>query len=106
MNARSLPTKLPSSLYKFFWDVDAPAVNPREHPTYVIARLLDKGNLEAARWVLASFPRGTIVQTLRTVKDFSPWNGTFWAHYLEIKKEDVACLRPSYRQMRKQLWPY
>ncbi len=101
-----LPTSLPPSLHKFFWDVDATKTNPAEHPQYVINRLLDKGDLEAARWVLKNFPKETIVETLKKRRDFSPWNGTFWGHYLGIPEAEVACLQPSYRKMRKQLWPY
>ena len=106
MDTPVIPDKLPVSLYKFFWDIEAAQLNPANHPTYVINRLLDKGDLEAARWVVKNFPKNEIVRTFKTVRDFSPWNGTFWANYLEIKEEEVACLQPSYRALRKQLWPY
>lgn len=101
-----MDTSLPRQFRRFFWDVDAARLNPAEHPQYVINRLLDKGDLEAARWVLRSFPKSTIIETFKTIRDFSPWNGTFWAHYLGIPKGEVACLHPSYRAMRRQLWPY
>lgn len=106
MESKGLPTSLPASLYKFFWDVDAAKVDPSLHPHYVINRLLDKGNLEASRWVLKNFSREVIVETFRTRRDFSPWNGVFWAKYLGIPREEVRCLEPSYLAMRKQLWPY
>ncbi len=106
METKGLSSSLPSSLHQFFWDVDAKKVNPATHPDYVINRLLDKGNLEAARWVLKNFPRDTIIETLKTRRDFSPWNGVFWANYLGVPREEVRCLNPSYLTMRKQLWPY
>ena len=106
MKGTSLPDKLPPALYKFFWDIDATKLNPSEYVPYVINRLLDKGDLEAARWVLHSFPRTTIIETLKTMRDFSPWNGRFWASYLEIPEEEVACLREPYLTQRKQLWPF
>lgn len=81
-------------------------MNPRTHPYYVINRLLDKGNLAAARWVLKNFPREIIKETFRKMRDFSPWNGTFWARLLEMKREEVKCLQTPYLEMRKQLWPY
>mgnify|MGYP001350139098 CR=1 FL=1 len=40
----------------------------------VINRLLDKGDLEAAHWVLKYFSRQLIAETLPTKRDF-----TFWA---------------------------
>lgn len=106
MEIKALPTSLPSSLYQFFWDVDAATVDPSAHPYYVINRLLDKGNLEASRWVLKNFPREVIVETLKTRRDFSPWNGRFWARYLNVPEEEVACLQPSYLTMRRMHWPF
>ncbi|OGG13414.1 hypothetical protein A3D77_04940 [Candidatus Gottesmanbacteria bacterium RIFCSPHIGHO2_02_FULL_39_11] len=103
---KSLPTKLPREFHRFFWDVEASQVNPSKLPYYVVNRLLDKGNLDAARWVLSSFPKETIVETFRKVKDFSPWNGVFWANYLEIPRKEVRCLDPSYLTMRRKLWQY
>lgn len=102
----SLPTSLDPALYQFFWDVDAVTLNPSEHPSYVINRLLDKGDVAAARWVLKNFPREMVIETLKTRRDFSPWNGVFWSKYLGIPREEVRCLQPSYLKMRKQHWPY
>ena len=101
-----IPTKLPASLYKFFWDVEAKKVNPGKYPYYVINRLLDKGNLKAAQWVRHSFPEELIMETLKTKRDFSPWNAVFWSRFYNIPREEMKCLDPSYLTLRKQLWPY
>lgn len=101
-----LPSKIPSSLYRFFWDVDARKVNPSKTPYYVINRLLDKGDLSAARWVIRHFPRKTIVETFKKMRDFSPWNATFWARMYNIPREEVLCLQKPYLTMRKEHWPY
>ncbi|MBI3577374.1 hypothetical protein HY086_05040 [Candidatus Gottesmanbacteria bacterium] len=106
MKPQKIPTSIPPSLYTFFWDVNPANVNPLEKPYFVINRLLDKGNVEAARWVLNNFSKDVIAETLRKIRDFSPWNGTFWARYLDVPIKEVRCLDPSYRTMRKQLWPY
>lgn len=106
MSETSLPTHIPQELAKYFWDVKPETVNPATHPYFVINRLLDKGGLDAARWVVRTFPKEMIIETLKTVRDFSPWNGRFWTRYYQLKEEDVACLRPSYRSMRSALWPY
>lgn len=106
MKSAAIPTSVPASLHQFFWDVDAKKLNPRTHQRYVINRLLDKGNLEAARWVLKNFPKENIIDTFKTYRDFSPWNGAFWAHYLGIPEKEVACLQRSYLTLRSQLWPY
>ena len=81
-------------------------MNPQKSSDYVINRLLDKGNLEAARWVLHTMPRGVVGGVLKNRRDFSPRNGTFWAQYLGISEKEVACLNPFYLKQRRQLWPY
>src|SRR3989338_6985179 len=103
---KKIPTKLPKRFYRYFWDVEAKEVNPAKHPKYVINRLLDKGDLSAARWVLAAFPKEKIVETLKTMLDFSPWNGVFWTRFLGIPPEETRCLNPHYLRLRKKLWPY
>ncbi len=102
----NIPASLPPEFHRFFWDIDASKLNPREKPHYVINRLLDKGNLAAVRWVLYTYPKDDIINTFKTMRDFSPWNGDFWAHYLNIPKEEVKCLDPSYLKLRRIHWPH
>ena len=106
MTVQDLPTSLPDSLYQFFWDVDPAKVDPSKNPTYVINRLLDKGDLEAARWVLRHFSRELIAETLRTKRDFTFWTALFWARYIGIPREEVKCLQEPYYSLRKTFWPY
>lgn len=103
---KKIPGKLPKRFYRYFWDVEAKRVNPAKHPKYVINRLLDKGDLAAARWVLAAFPKETIVETLKTRRDFSFDTATFWSRYLHIPKEEVKCMQEPWRSLRKMHWPY
>ena len=102
----SLPTSLPPEFYGFFWDIDAKKLDPSKHSKYVINRLLDKGNLEAARWVLKHFPDDSIIETVKTTRDCSPKTVNFWAHYLHIPLEEIKCMQKPYQSMRKQHWPY
>ena len=100
-----LPRVIPKYLHRYFCELDPAQINPAERPDFVINRLLDQGNLAAARWVLQNFPSELIVQTLCTVGDFSPWSGRFWARYFEIPEDQVACLKPSRLRMRKMRDP-
>ncbi len=106
MTSQQIPQKIPQSLHQFFWDIDVKKLNPAKHPYYVINRLLDKGNPEAVRWILAHFPRELIVETFKKIRDFSPWNGRFWANYLDLPTEEVACLQTSYLKQRRELWQF
>lgn len=101
-----LPQKLPASFYQFFWDVDPKKVNPRTHPYYVINRLLDKGDLSAARWVRRNFPEELIKETIKTKRDFAFSTIIFWARLLNIPLGEIKCMQEPYRSMRKMHWLY
>ena len=98
--------KIPGYLYRYFWDVDVKNLDLRDKSYFIISRLLDKGDLTSANWVLHNYSEEKIVKTLKLRRDFSPKSGTFWANYLNIPVTEVACLNQSYRQKRKQLWVF
>jgi hypothetical protein len=98
--------KIPDYLHRYFWDVDVNKIDFENDYQYVINRLLDKGDLASASWVLHNYPKEKIIKTLNLRRDFSPRSGTFWANYLNISVTEVACLNQSYRQKRKQLWAF
>lgn len=100
------PTKIPESLYKFFWDVNAQKVNPREKPYFVIQRLLDKGDIEGVKWVRKNFTSETIGETFYRMRDFRAKIGYFWTLFLDLEQSKVICIQPHYLKMRRQLWPY
>ena len=101
-----MPAKLPASLHFFFWDCDAKKLNPGKKPYFVINRLLDKGNLEAVRWVRRNFPEELIVETIKKMRDFSPLTAVFWSRIYNIPREQIKCLATPYLEMRRKLWPY
>lgn len=98
--------KIPKSLHRFFWDVDVKKLDPRNKPYFVINRLLDKGNVEAVKWVRENYTNNQIKKTFMCFRDFSPKVATFWSLFLKIPKEEVICLQPSYLKMRRGHWPY
>ena len=95
-----------AKLAKYFWDVDVNKIDFENDYQYVINRLLDKGDLVAAIWTLNNYSKEKIIETLKSRHDFSPKSGTFWANYLNVPQSEVACLKPSYRQMRRRLWVF
>jgi len=97
---------IPKRFEKYFWDVDAKAINPLENPLFVIQRLLDKGDRESVSWVISNFDRKTIGNAFTTLRDFSPKIGKFWQLYLKLPEEKVLCLQKPYQTVRKSHWPY
>ena len=105
MKAKKLPNKLPPEFYFFFWDIDPNKLDPSKKPYYVINRLLDKGNLEAVRWVRRNFPEDLIVETIKKMRDMSFKTAMFWGRFLNISMEDIKCMQEPYRSMRRMHWP-
>ena len=106
MSNHAIPDHLPPMLHKFFWDVDASKVNPAKSDQYIINRLLDKGDLEAVRWILHTYPRRSIIETLKHRLDFSPKTAVFWSRYLGIPREEIKCMQEPYYSLRRKHWQY
>ena len=98
--------KIPKSLHQYFWDVNIKKLDPQKKPYFVINRLLDKGNLEAIRWVRNNYDQEEIKETFYRIRDFNTKVGRFWSLFLKIPQEKVACLQPSYLKLRRQHWLY
>lgn len=95
-----LPTALPPEFYSFFWDTDAKKVNPATHPYYVINRRLDKGDFATVRWVIKTFSKDFIVDSLTQDSNISPMTATFFANYFGISRNRFISLRKKSRSRR------
>jgi len=98
--------KIPKSLHKFFWDVDVEKLDPKEKKYFVISRLLDKGDVEAVKWVRKNYSKQEIVETLKKYRDFSLQSGSFWGLLYQVPLLQIKCFQEPYRSTRKTLWPY
>ena len=98
--------KLPKSLYKFFWDVDVTKLDLDDKRYFVIQRLLDKGNLEAVRWVRKNYSNQDITAAFYQLRDFRTKIGRFWTLFLNLDQSKVICIQPHYLKMRKSHWPF
>lgn len=104
MANESISTQLPQEFHHYFWDINAAKLNPAEHPKYVINRLMNIGNVAAIRWMRRSFPQDLIIETVKTMRDFSSKTAMFWAHFYSIQKEEIQCMQEPYRSMRRTFW--
>ncbi len=98
--------KLPGFLKKYFWEVDFEAIDPQKSAQYVVARLIDKGNDKAIRWLTKNYSKDLIKKVVTTRRGFSPKTANFWALVLDVDKRKVVCLQTPYLKMRQSLWPY
>ena len=98
--------KIPPSLHHYFWDVNVKKLDPEKKAYFVISRLLDKGNIEAVRWVRAHYSDDKIKETLENYRDFSLRGASFWALVYKFSLKKVKCFQEPYLTMRKTHWPY
>ena len=98
--------KLPAFLKQYFWEVDFANIDPQKSAQYVIARLIDRGNDKAIRWLFENYSKDLIKEVVTTRRGFSAKTANFWALVLRLDKRKVVCLQKPYQKMRQQLWPY
>lgn len=75
-------TKLPKSLYRYFWDIEPEKLNPQRYAHYVIWRILEYGNIKALSWLFKQYRKPTIRAALKG-RDLSARTRTFWSCYLK-----------------------
>ena len=98
--------KIPKSLHRYFWDVDVAKLDPKKKPYFVINRLLDKGDIEAVKWIKRTYSKKIISDTFKTMRGFRPKIASFWSIFLKIPQEKIICLQTPYLKMRSTHWPY
>jgi hypothetical protein len=86
---------LPANLHRFFWDVCPADVDIQPHAAYIIERLMEAGDVEAVKWMLATYPREKMILTLKTTRSLTPKSAHFWAFYFNLNPTEVSCIRKS-----------
>jgi len=66
---------------------------------FVVNRLLEKGNIEAVRFVLKTFPKDEIIETFKKLIDFNKKTAYFWSLFLEVPQNQIKSLDLSYLKM-------
>ena len=95
---------LPKQFEKYFWDTDFKKVDKEKHKAYIIAKVLEHGNLEAVRWLFRNYQKRSLITILTKSRQFTPKVANFWATYFDIPKTKVLCLNKSFREMQKSHW--
>lgn len=98
--------KLPTSLKKYFWDVEFEKIDFESRRIFILKRILEYGDEDAVRWMWKNFKKRDIKNALSNFRGYTLKTANFWAFILNIKKENVKCLNKSFRETQKQFWPY
>ena len=98
--------RLPAFARRYFWDVDARKLDADKYAAYVIERLLELGDPQAARWMLQEYSRRKIIGVLKKTRSLSKMSANFWALYFGVPRSEIQCLSKRYLKQRSAVWPY
>lgn len=88
--------KLPESIKPYFWDVEFKKLDSRRDVHLIVKRVLDRGNFRDIRWLLRTYGKDAICDTLCATRDLARPTANFWADILDIDKKDLPCLQKPY----------
>lgn len=92
--------RLPGFLKEYFWDVDFKSLTLEKNRTFILKRVLDRGNTKAVRWLIKNYPLREIGNLIQTTRDLSQKSANFWADYLNIDHKRVPCLQKPYSRIQ------
>lgn len=98
--------KLPPFLKRYFWEIDFEKLDPEKRQHYIAERILEHGDLKAARWLLGNFDPKLLEEVIAGSRSLPPKTGNFFANLLGIPKQKVRCLNKLSPEKRGTAWPY
>ena len=73
---------IPLQLQRYFWEVDAKSLDPLLRKRYVIERLLEYGNEDAAAWLEQTYSKAEIADVVSKSRQLSPRPKHYWEFML------------------------
>lgn len=74
---------LPEYFEKYFWDCDFESLNLRAHSRFIIERLLNLGNSESIRWLLAHVEKSALKDIVQSSRNLNRKTRNYWTLMLE-----------------------
>jgi len=71
---------LPLFITKYFWGDDLSELSWETHKEYIVKTILEKGDLEAVKWILKNTDKDTLKKIIDQKMD--PKSQNFWKFYL------------------------
>ncbi len=98
--------KLPIFLKQYFWEVDFDSLNFKKSEDYIIARILEYGDIPAIRWLLKNADIEKIKEVVLSSRSLSKKTANFWGLFFNLERTRIQCLKKSYQKMQKRHWRY
>ncbi len=95
---------IPAFLHKYFWDTDAKKLDVKKSAPYIIERILEYGDRDAAQWMIQIYEREAVVQVLRRSRALSLKSASFWGFLLKVPKSRIVCLSKQFRTRSRVIW--
>lgn len=95
-----------NALPKVFWDTDDKKLDFKKNSGFVIARVLERGNLNDIKWLRQKYSPSQIKKTVCESRAISEKTANFWSIFFNIPKNKIVCFKKSSQKKRKMFWPY
>ena len=105
-NKKVKNNQVPSSFQAFLPSSPIENLDKIQDKKYVIQNLLKKANLDAWKWMLSTYTRQDISQVIVNSSQLRPKDVMFWVHYLNLSKDQVACLQTKSLTTPNPSWKY
>ena len=84
---------VPTQFRHLFWDIDVSTLDTVKHTRYIISRVLEYGNKEAAEWLKSIFTEKQIKEIIKSERRLSRKSATFWARIYHIPLNEITALK-------------
>ncbi|MEM3112478.1 MAG: hypothetical protein QXY90_05510 [Candidatus Anstonellales archaeon] len=91
-----MEVKIPEEIKRLFWDVRKDELDLKLHRFFIIARIVDFGDMEDVKWMLKTYSKEEIVEVIKNRRGISRKSAIFWSVYLDIPREEIQCLKTLY----------
>ncbi len=91
--------KAPLFSKALFWDTDVSQMDLKKSKSYIIERIVTRGNYKDWQTMLSIYPEQEIEESIIRIKDLDAKTLNFCSFYFDIPKEAFECyLKPSWTE--------
>lgn len=91
-----MAVEIPDRVRRLFWDVRKDELDLKLHRFFIIARIVDFGDMEDVKWMLETYSKEEIVEVIKNRRGISRKSAIFWSVYFDIPREEIQCLKTLY----------
>jgi len=91
-----MKSNLPAFLKSYFWDVDFEELDSQKDASFIIKRVIDRGNTQALNWVIDKYSLDKIKDLVLSSRDLSRKTALFWTKIMSLNPSKVPCLLKPY----------